>query len=203
MAQIILDFGSGNTCKNDKRIIETMIRQVAEFDTTHEVIIKWQLFQSAPPNVPLDRECFKYAYNLADHLCIETTSSVFDLDSLRYLMGFRVPFVKIANRPDLYELYQYSTVPVYISTAQSGLHIDDAVMMACVSKYPAMAEEYEHNFSPYELKHISDHTVGWGLYFRHKPDIIEKHFVHEREEGNPDAGPFAVTQEQLSEVLDA
>ena len=200
---IILDLGSGNSCRNDKRIVERMIREIAEFDTDLEVILKWQLFRDAPPNIPLDRECFRYAYDLAWKLGYPTTSSVFDLDSFRFLMGFDVPFVKIACRPELYELARYSTKPVYISTSASRIEMPGQTVLACVSKYPATLWDYELSFTDEELKHVSDHTVGWELYHKHNPSIIEKHFVHERNPDNPDAGPFAVTPYQLAEVLGA
>jgi len=200
---IILDMGSGNTCRNDKSIVRRMIESVAQFDTDLEVILKWQLFRDAPPNIPLDRECFKFAYDLAWKLGYPTTSSVFDLDSLRYLMGFDVPFVKIACRPDLYELAKYSTRPVYLSSAISGFNIFNTVTLACIRQYPATLWDYELSFTPAELDHVSDHTIGWELYHKYKPSIIEKHFVHERDPANPDAGPFAVTPEQLAEVLGA
>ncbi len=198
---IILDMGSGNSCRNDKRIVDRMIREIAQFNTDKPVILKWQLFRDAPPNVPLDRECFKYAYDLAWRLGYQATASVFDLDSLRYLMGFDVPFVKIACRPDLYELAKYSTKPVYISTAESGFNLPCEVRLACVRQYPATLWDYELTFTPEELKRVSDHTVGWELYYKYNCEIIEKHFVHERSPDNPDAGPFAVTPEELAEVL--
>ena len=202
MSLFVLDMGSGNTCKNDRKIIDRMIHEVADVDTgRHDIILKWQLFKSAPPNVPLEWDAFRYAYEVADRLCFRTTSSVFDLESLRFLMGFDVPFVKIANRPDLYQLAEYSTVPVYISTSQSGYNIKDAVMMACISEYPATLEMYENAFTKDELRFVSDHTEGWDLYTKHDPIVIEKHFVHVRDLGNPDAGPFSVTPTQLAEVL--
>jgi hypothetical protein len=116
-------------------------------------------------------------------------------------MGFKVPFVKIANRPELYYLAGYSTVPVYVSTAQSGLDLPYDVNLACISKYPATIEDYESTFTDDELKYVSDHTPGWELMERHHPYIIEKHYVHERRLDNPDAGPFAVTPTELKEVL--
>lgn len=198
---IILDMGSGNTCHNNRRIVDLMIREIAQFYTNEMVVLKWQLFKDAPPNLPLDHDCFKYAYDLAWRLGYQTTSSVFDIESMRYLMQFEVPFVKIANRPELYDLAQYSTRPVYVSTAQSGLDLPGEIHLACVSKYPATIEEYEANFTRADLLRVSDHTVGWDLYHKYNPEIIEKHYVHIREEGNPDAGPFAVTPDMLEEVL--
>jgi len=199
---LILDMGSANTCKNDKRIIERMIREVGEVASDrHEVILKWQLFYNAPPNIPLTFESFRYAYTLADHLCFETTASVFDIESMRFLMGFRVPFVKIANRPDLYHLAKHSTVPVYLSSALSGFNIPNTLTLACISKYPATLEDYELSFNAEDMHHVSDHTAGWGLYRKWYPSILEKHFVHERSDSNPDAGPFAVTPKELAEVM--
>lgn len=203
MSQLILDMGSGNTCHNCKEVVKQMIWEAAAnyYNDKHEIILKWQLFTEAPPNVPLSREIFEYAYKYAHNLGIKTTSSVFDVESMKYLMQFDVPFVKIACRPDLYELAEYSTVPVYVSTSESGLALPGAVMLACIPKYPATIEEYEATFTHPELKHVSDHTVGWGMYWKWKPDIIEKHFVHVRERCNPDAGPFAVTADELMEIM--
>lgn len=202
MSRFILDMGSGNTCKNDKGIIEEMIRSVVHIDTgKHEIILKWQLFESAPPNIPLTHECFEFAYKFGANLCFQTTASVFDLKSMQYLMGFGVPFVKIACREDLYYLAKYSTVPVYLSTTNGAIEFPDYVKLACVPKYPATLDDYENHFTKDELRYVSDHTVGWRLYNKYRPEIIEKHFVHVREEGNPDAGPFAVTPGGLKDIL--
>jgi sialic acid synthase SpsE len=202
MSQIVLDMGSGNTCQNDKIIIEKMIRAVADADTgKHEIILKWQLFESAIPNIPLTYKSFEYAYKLAMNLCLKTTASVFDISSMRFLMGFNVPFVKIACREELYYLSKYSTVPVYISTANGAIELPDCIKLACVPKYPATIEEYESHFTKKELRRISDHTVGWRMFNKYRPEIIEKHFVHVREPGNPDAGPFAVVPSGLKDIL--
>jgi len=199
---LILDCGSGNSCRNDKSIVEKMIKEIAYVDSgRHQVYLKWQLFKDAPPNIPLEHDVFRHAYEYADRFAYETTASVFDLDSMRFLMGFDVPFVKIANRPDLYYLAEYSTVPVYVSTSQSGLDLPGEVNLACISNYPATVEQYEDAFTDDELKYISDHTSGWDLYRLHLPCIIEKHYVHERRIDNPDAGSFAVTPSELAEVL--
>lgn len=202
MSTFVLDMGSANSCRNDSKIIMKMIDAIDKVDTAqHEVILKWQLFKEALPNRPLTKEAFDFAYKYASKYGFETTSSVFDIESMRFLMGYDVPFVKIACRPELYELAQYSTVPVYVSTAGSLVDIPGATVMACVPKYPATLKDYESHFTVEKLKIVSDHTVGWKLYNKYKCDIIEKHFVLERDEYNPDAGYFAVTPEQLGDVL--
>lgn len=204
MALFILDMGSGNTCRNDKDTIHRMIHEVAELDfNRHDVVLKWQLFKDAPPNIPLDHGCFNYAVEIAERLALRTTASVFDLESLRFLMNFDVPFVKIANRPDLYHLAEFATVPLYVSTAQSGFNLKNAVMLACVSNYPATLEEYEARFTFNELAYVSDHTEGWHLYKKYRPFVIEKHFIHIRSNDNPDAGPFAVTAAELQDGFNA
>jgi len=202
VSTFILDMGSGNTCQNDFSVIKHMIDLVDSVDSArHEVILKWQLFKEALPNIPLTHEAFDFAYRYAQRFGFETTSSVFDRDSMRFLMGYDVPFVKIACRPELYGLAQYSTVPVYVSTAGSLVDIPNATVMACVPKYPATIQDYESHFTVEELQIVSDHTIGWKLYEKYQPTIIEKHFVHERNKSNPDAGFFAVTPEQLELVL--
>lgn len=202
MSTFILDLGSANTCKNDLSIIKRMIDKIDEVDTArHEVILKWQLFKSAPPNIPLSHDAFDFAYKYASKFGFETTSSVFDIDSMKFLMGYDVPFVKIACRPELYILAQYSTVPVYVSTAGSLVDIPNATIMACIPKYPATLQDYENHFTVEELKIVSDHTIGWKLYEKYQCEIIEKHFCLERDDYNPDSGFFAVTPEQLELVL--
>ena len=61
-SMIILDFGSGNGCGNEKKNIRKLIDSVEGFDC----IIKWQLFTSAPPNIPLRYDLFTYAYDYAE-----------------------------------------------------------------------------------------------------------------------------------------
>ncbi|MFA5398690.1 MAG: hypothetical protein WC346_21930, partial [Methanogenium sp.] len=63
MSTIVLDFGSGNTCKNSKEYIKKMYDQLKEIDTEkHEIIAKWKLFQESGDNIPLSRQAFDYAY---------------------------------------------------------------------------------------------------------------------------------------------
>ena len=74
--------------------------------------------------------------------------------------------------------------------------------MYCIPKYPADISDYEKMFDTKWLgEAISDHTVGWDLYNKYKPEILEKHFVLDRREDNPDAGVFAVTAEELKEIM--
>ena len=200
--QFILDFGSGNTCRNDIEQVKKMLYSLCQADSlNHEVVIKWQLFKEALPNIPLSHDIFDFAYHFSNRLGYKTTASVFDRESLAFLMQYDVPFVKIACRPDLYDLAQYCTVPVYVSTANSST-VNGAKMMYCVSKYPALLSDYEQAFTKEQLSEcVSDHTKGWALYDKYKPKVIEKHFVHERRADNPDAGFFAVSPFQLAEVL--
>ena len=90
---IILDFGSGNTCKNSRRYITQMIDELAAVDTgKQEIVIKWQLFADCQPNIPLEYHVFDYAYQYAKHLGYKTTASVFDMESLCYLLSYDIPF---------------------------------------------------------------------------------------------------------------
>jgi sialic acid synthase SpsE len=205
MSQFIIEMGSGNTCRNDPGIVREMIDAVADVDSgKHEIVLKWQIFKEQPPNQPLLWRTFSYAYGYAWERGYQTTASVFDMLSLTFLERFDVPFVKIANRPKLRWIADHTQRPCYVSIAkEEGRLLTQAspVFMACVSKYPALVSDYAM-FSEHALRRgISDHTVGWGLYKRYRPGVIEKHFVLEHSDDNPDAGPFSVTPEQLSEVL--
>ena len=200
--KLILDMGSGNTCRNDMQTVRDMIDAIASVDTgRHEIILKWQLFKSAPPNIPLDPEIFNYAYLYALGR-YQTTASAFDVPSLTILKWYDVPFIKIACRPDLYPLID-DTSKYYVSVDHwAGAKLKNINIMACVPKYPATIKEYETAFLPHLLRSaISDHTVGWELYNKYHPAVMEKHFVHKRDKSNPDAGAFAVTAKELKEIM--
>ena len=204
--QLILDIGSGNSLPDADTAIK-LIDEIIKRDTgKHEVIFKTQLFESAPPNKPLEWKTFNEAYHYAKGKGYHLTSSVFDHDSLDLLVkmydspNWRLPFIKIACRPDLYWLIGEipRRIPVYYSVNDDTLvHAapENGVMMLCVPKYPALYVEY------HSAKAISDHTVGWQLLKDYQPEILEKHICLEHNDTNPDAGAFAVTPEELSEIL--
>ena len=205
---IILDFGSGNTCKNSKRYITQMINKLVEVDSRkHEVVIKFQLFKDVPPNIPLRHDVFRFAYEYAKEKGYKTTASVFDMDSLQFLLTFDIPFVKLANRPDLYWLAGEvpENIPVYYSVgdrfAEQDLGEGQDELLYCVSKYPATVSDYEDTFPAGGLCYaISDHTTDFTLYHKYKPVIYEVHYKLTDSTGL-DAGLFARTPEQLSEIL--
>jgi sialic acid synthase SpsE len=209
MSQIVLDFSSGNTCRNDPSYIKRMIDELKAVDTgKHEVIIKWQLFEKAGDNIPLERKAFSYAYAYAKTLGYRTTASVFDGFSLHALMPYDVPFIKIANNRKLDHLIGLipRRFPVYVSvgswTERASLHqYSDVTAMFCVSKYPANIEEYEKTFSAFALRsNVSDHTIGLELFNKYKPDIWECHYKLDDSTGL-DAGAFSKTPRELAEVL--
>ena len=212
MAQIVLDMGSGNTCKNDWSYAKKMIDTVAEINNgKHEVIFKWQLFFEEPPNVPLSPEIFDHAFHYAKGRGYQTTSSVFDLASMRFLCRYEVPFIKIACRPRLYWLigeiprkflvvvshYQNSDGPDGVPYPMFGREL----YMKCVPHYPAKLEEYgEMDYGAY-----SDHTEGLALWNARKDTIKmwEKHFILEDDSTNPDSAGHAIKPDLLREVIGA
>jgi sialic acid synthase SpsE len=216
MSKIILDFGSGNTCKNDLSIAKQMIDELKSIDTSkHEIIIKWQLFEKAGSNIPLCCNVFIQAHIHAASLGYKTTASVFDKKSLEFLLQFDIPFIKIANRRDLDWLIGEvpRKIPVYVSVGSmpegetllygypNYINQNRDVALFCVSQYPASIEEYERRFSKGSLKYaISDHTIGLELFKKYQPRIWEKHYKLSDSTGL-DAGPFAITPEELREVL--
>lgn len=205
MAQIILDFGSGNTSKNNKDYIKQMYDSLKEIDTgKHEIIVKWQLFKMAGPNIPLTDKSFQYAYDYGKKLGYKVTASVFDLESLGFLLNFKVPFIKIANNRMLDFLIDMipNSIPVYISKSKDlflpGIK-NELTELWCVSQYPAKLEDYKK----LGLKpgcNVSDHTSDFILFHEFKPAVIEWHFKLDYSTGL-DAGTFARTPEQLKEIL--
>jgi len=185
MSQIILDFGSANTCQNDTKYIKRMYDELKAVDTgKHEVVVKWQLFEKAGENKPLLPECFEYAYEYGTKLGYKVTASVFDKNSLDFLLRFDIPFVKIANNRKLDWLIgeMPRRVPVimsvgphapdcqYITQAFPGFRLIDDWLLHCVSNYPARYQDYVDNFTPYQLRRgISDHTTDFSLFRKLEP----------------------------------
>jgi sialic acid synthase SpsE len=205
MRQIILDCGSGNTCLNNMSYVIQMIDSVPKLNGP-EIILKWQLFKEAGENIPLEREIFDFAYAYAEIQGFKTTASVFDIESLQYLLRYNVPFVKIANSSHLEYLIKKVPfqIPVYLSW--DGMRdftypfFDET--LACVSEYPAKIETYIELFDEKDLHDaISDHTIGLELFKKYKPYIWEKHYKLKDSTGL-DAGPFAITPDELKRNFD-
>ena len=202
----ILDFGSGNTCKNNYVTIQRMIDEIADIDSDRKFIIKYQLFEKAGNNIPLFLSCFNKAYEYAEKLGYQTTASVFDINSLNFLMNFDVPFIKIANRPELYHLIGEvpRKIPVLTSVKDQWYNSTDlqfSNVLACVSNYPAKIEDYEKNFCVAMLKNgISDHTENWTLFEKYLPRIFECHFCLDHDENNLDSKSFARTPKDFRSI---
>lgn len=204
-SKIILDY-SANTHKNDLNKIQQTISAIKDIDTgKHEIIFKSQLFKEAGKNIVCSEYSFDSMYQHCQSLGYKCTASVFDLDSLNYLLSFDIPFVKIANNRNLDYLIEHVPrgLPVYISYDSNKIdncynpllnQIDER--MRCVSKYPADVSEYR----VMPRCNISDHTIGFDLFNMVKPKIWEKHLIMKGDKGL-DAGPFAVTPEDLKEIL--
>ncbi|MDD5356257.1 MAG: hypothetical protein PHY56_06965, partial [Candidatus Omnitrophica bacterium] len=88
------------------------------------------------------------------------------------------------------------------------------IALLCISEYPAKIEQYEKAFNKQHISKlsidligklnahcsVSDHIVGLNLYKKYQPQIWEKHFKLPKSTGL-DAGPFAITPEELREIL--
>ena len=157
----------------------------------------------------LDWGLFEEAVEYGRHLGYRVTASVFDKESVEFLLGFDPPFVKIANRPYLRHLAKYVPRGIPIVYSRDGalndiFEVPEGRFMVCVPRYPATIEDYEGLFglknATYLKEGISDHTIGLDLWRKHKPHIYEKHFRLESSTG-PDAGPWAATPNELKEVF--
>lgn len=202
---LIADMSSGNLCQNNKNIIKRMIESIAEVDDKRRLILKWQLFKQAGDNIPLDQDCFQYAYWYAHELGFQTTASVFDIESLKFLLGFDIPFVKIANRPDLYWLTGEvpRNISIVVSAKQYSRDPGSIWSICCVSEYPAKREQYLSKFTDSMLSYgISDHCTNFDLYYEFRPEIYEFHFSEKHDDSVLDAGLYARTPEQIKEFLE-
>jgi sialic acid synthase SpsE len=194
MSEIILDLGSGSNAHQMKDMVDEVIARDTE---KHVVTFKTQLFKEAPPNVPLSHDDFGNLYDYVRTRDYELTSSVFDMESLEFLMEFKVPFVKIACRPGLYWLI--NDIPadqkVYVSAENTIRGPADAYLL-CIPKYPALIIDYERKAMKGGWSGVSDHTVGLEVWNRLRPDKWEKHLRLPDSTG-PDAGAWAMLPQEL------
>jgi len=220
MSTIILDLSSGNTCRNNKTIVKQMIDAIKAIDAgKHEIILKAQLSIPDGINLPLDHEIFDFMYRYGNEQGYKVTSSVADLESLKFLLQYDIPFVKLPNDRKLDWLIGEipRKVPVYISYGTFDEYDEYNVRkregittLACISKYPAEAKDYVDTFGLINircerklsnLRRVSDHTCGLELFKKYQPIIWEKHFVLEHDPNNPDGGLFAILPCELAEIL--
>jgi len=203
---IILDFGSGETCQNDKDTIDRMIEGLAEVDTgKKEIVIKWQLFRTIPHLKALTYEAFDYAYMKAKGYGYQTTASVFDALTIGFLKNYHVPFFKIAARDDLYKyiptlIEKGHNVIVSVKDITIVDTLDYYAYLCCVPEYPARIEKYESLFGGNLSVGISDHTHNFYLYHKYEPLFYETHFKLEDSIG-ADNGPWAKTPTMFKEIL--
>ena len=128
-------------------------------------------------------EDFDVINNYCSEKPIDWTASVWDLDSLEFLLGYDVPFLKIPSalitETDLVKESARSDKPMIISTGMSTLReVDDAVenvlkynnnlvIMHTNSSYPTPKNERNLNLIPM-LKNRYGCTVG---YSGHEKDL--------------------------------
>lgn len=209
MVNIILDLGSGNTCKNDYGEVRKMLNAIHDIDTgKHKITIKWQLWEKPQGNnIKLDRSIFDWAYGYAQGLGYKTTASVFDKESLDYLLTHDVPFVKIACNKELYSLA--GEVPrkyiVLVSTQDNYPALTHGLY--CVPKYPAPLEDYKKVFGSHKnhgWNGISDHTPSLELFKRVEIDTLvwyEMHYALKGQTGLDVESGVCKTPGMLAEIL--
>ncbi len=93
---IILDCGSGNSCKNSIDYACKMVKSIVDLNLQN-VIIKWQLFTKAGNNITLSHEVFERAYRYAAILGIRTTASIFDKKSKNFSFLWCIICAHIVN----------------------------------------------------------------------------------------------------------
>ena len=166
----------------------------------NEIVIKWQLFTEIGDLLPLDHNVFEWAYQYAEMHDFKTTASVFDNESLDYLLHFKVPFIKLACRDYLFKYLRKIerhdvTAIISIREPQQKAIVGQARYLCCVPEYPAKAKMYESIFGGSLSVGISDHTSDFMLYKKYEPLFYESHFKLPDSEG-ADNGPWSKTPEQ-------
>jgi len=165
---------------------------------------------------------------IAEDLGLIAFSSPFDKTSVDFLEGMDVPAYKIASFEitdiPLIEYVASIGKPVIISTGIANLEdIELAVktcfdvgndkisLLKCTSSYPAPFEEINLNTIPDMVNRfdvsvgLSDHTLGGEVSIAAVAlgaNIIEKHFILNRNMGGPDS-EFSMEPHEFKEMVDS
>lgn len=198
----IIDIGSGNSLTSVEQACKTILK-VKEMAIPNSYV-KFQLFQKAGNNIPLNPEIFDRAVRYCHIVGMPYGVSVFDEWSLDLAIhSGALKFLKMANNKELH--YLINKAPDedrwIISTDDLNLKIDrhDTDIIYCISKYPAKEKDYEDKFGDKLKQGISDHTTSWTLFKKYLPKIYECHFRLSETTGL-DSGKFARLPEQFEDL---
>ncbi len=191
--------------------------------TIWDGITLYELYQGAYTPWEWHKELFDYAREIG----IEIFSTPFDPTAVDLLEELDTPIYKIASFEitdiPLIEYVASKGKPIIISTGVAGLEeIEDAVaackangceditLLQCTSQYPARAEDARlSNMAAMREKFgvkvgLSDHTMGDEvacLAVAMGAEMIEKHFILDREIGGPDAS-FSMDVEEFKTMVE-
>lgn len=164
---------------------------------------------------------------IADEIGLICFSSPFDKSAVDFLEKMKVPAYKIASFEivdlPLIEYAASKNKPVIISTGiATEEEIKEAVetcrkagndqiaLLKCTSEYPAPIEDANLNTIPYlkdkykTVVGLSDHTVGTVVpvaAIAIGAQIIEKHFILDKQIGGPDSS-FSLEPEEFKKMVD-
>jgi len=165
---------------------------------------------------------------VAEDLGLIVFSSPFDKTSVDFLEDMDVPAYKIASFEitdiPLIEYVASKGKPIIISTGIASLEDielavkscldagnDEIALLKCTSSYPAPLDEINLNTIP-DIKDkfdvivgLSDHTLGGEVSTAAVAvgaDIIEKHFILDRNMGGPDC-EFSMEPDEFKQMVDS
>lgn len=164
---------------------------------------------------------------VAKEVGITLFSSPFDFSSIEFLEKLNMPAYKIAS-PEIIDLPLVRRIaqtgkPIILSTGNATIaqineavevlieeDVKDLAILKCTSEYPASPKEINLKTIPY-LKELykcpiglSDHTLGSAIPIASialGSDIIEKHFIVDKNDTTADSF-FSSTTEELKAIVD-
>lgn len=179
----------GSTHMNKKDYIEELVLRASESGASS---IKFQLFPdehefTSSGNIPLARDNFEHAMKVGEGK-ITVTASVFDEDSLQYLIGLKPEYIKFAfsKRKSLgwMQKCKDANIPIVVtSTIWDEYHFPVIKLVTSENGQTLYPNPYLMDFSglfPEVFQGYSDHSIGWHNAFQAKQAgalYIEKHMM--------------------------
>ena len=210
--QVILDI-SANTHQNDPVLMRELIEAVPE-TVRHKVLLKTQYWtKPIPPNERTTMRGLLQFINAAKSRGYAVGTSVFDEEAVKDItltgLACRLDFVKLPCRVGTYWLADFvpRATKVYASAIDQkhGQTFRADYWLYCVPEYPADVSAYSQISNQLDYFHgVSDHSIGglvWKAARKNRLAVYECHYVLERSDTNPDAGPFAKTPDDLREMF--
>jgi sialic acid synthase SpsE len=209
MARVTIVSEIGSTHLGREALVKEAIERSMEADAD---VVKFQLFPNEERftksgNIWMSQDLFLYALQYGREIGMKVTASAFDDESVDFLIGCDVPFVKFAYSQKENAVGIRKVINQGMDAVVSCDHLtfnkvsDHALKLLCIPQYPVYFDVRFESVFP-QFYGYSDHSLGIDTPVKavvHGARMIEKH-VRVAPKGCPDCD-FALTFQEFGQMV--